>query len=159
MWLDRLAGGPANSPSPSNSQPASRPYSPLPRRTSSALSPYVTSQRVGPSPRSSSLSLVSNDSSASLLSSRKPNGSNLKHPAAVDPGLDSIQVLEALLASRADDDAAPTTKSNVITEEDLEFEADFGGMSLKELATSQTPELVLAIPRRPQTVEESRWSF
>ncbi|KAH6899042.1 Sac2 family-domain-containing protein [Thelonectria olida] len=156
MWLDRLAGGPASSaPSPPTSQPSSRPYSPLPRRTSSALSPYVTSQRVGPSPRSSSLSLVSNDSSSSLLSSRKPNGSNLKQSTAIDPGLDSIEVLGSLLANIKNPEATTKTRHAPISEEDLEFDVAFGGLSLKELAASQPPEPTLSNPRRPQTVEES----
>ncbi|KAM0438851.1 hypothetical protein ACHAPT_001612 [Fusarium lateritium] len=154
MWLDRLAGGPANNPGPSTPQPGNRAYSPLPRRTSSSLSPYVTSQR-GASPRGSSLSLVSNDSSSSLLSSsRRPNGSNLKQSSTVESGPDSLEVLETLLAGFSTD-SDPTAKQKTISQDDIDFEADFGGLSLKELAASQAPEPATFNTRKPQTAEES----
>ncbi|KAF7547790.1 hypothetical protein G7Z17_g7477 [Cylindrodendrum hubeiense] len=155
MWLDRLAGGQANAPGPSTPQPSNRPYSPLPRRTSSALSPYVTSQRAGQSPRSSSLSLVSNDSTSSLLSSRKPNGSGLKQSSTIGPAPDSREVLETLLASSTSPDVSLDKENIPISEEDLDFDAEFGGLSLKELAASQPPETTVPSNRRPQTVEES----
>ncbi|RSL73164.1 hypothetical protein CEP54_000426 [Fusarium duplospermum] len=155
MWLDRLAGGPASNPGPSTPQPGNRAYSPLPRRTSSSLSPYVTSQRGGVSPRGSSLSLVSNDSSSSLLSSsRRPNGSNLKQSSTIETGPDSLEVLETLLAGfSTDSDSA--TKQKTINQDDIDFEADFGGLSLKELAASQAPEPATFNTRKPQTAEES----
>ncbi|KAJ4327265.1 Vacuolar protein sorting-associated protein 52 [Fusarium piperis] len=155
MWLDRLAGGPASNPGPSTPQPGSRAYSPLPRRTSSSLSPYVTSQRGGISPRGSSLSLVSNDSSSSLLSSsRRPNGSNLRQSSTIETGPDSLEVLETLLAGfSTDSDSA--SKQTIISQDDIDFEADFGGLSLKELAASQAPEPATFNTRKPQTAEES----
>ncbi|KAI8654929.1 hypothetical protein NCS57_01240400 [Fusarium keratoplasticum] len=155
MWLDRLAGGPASNPGPSTPQPGNRAYSPLPRRTSSSLSPYVTSQRGGVSPRGSSLSLVSNDSSSSLLSSsRRPNGSNLRQTSTIETGPDSLEVLETLLAGfSTDSDSA--TKQKTISQDDIDFEADFGGLSLKELAASQAPEPATFNTRKPQTAEES----
>ncbi|RMJ17389.1 hypothetical protein BHE90_003854 [Fusarium euwallaceae] len=155
MWLDRLAGGPASNPGPSTPQPGNRAYSPLPRRTSSSLSPYVTSQRGGVSPRGSSLSLVSNDSSSSLLSSsRRPNGSNLRQSSTIETGPDSLEVLETLLAGfSTDSDSA--TKQKTINQDDIDFEADFGGLSLKELAASQAPEPATFNTRKPQTAEES----
>ncbi|KAH7244632.1 Vacuolar protein sorting-associated protein 52 [Fusarium solani] len=155
MWLDRLAGGPASNPGPSTPQPGNRAYSPLPRRTSSSLSPYVTSQRGGVSPRGSSLSLVSNDSSSSLLSSsRRPNGSNLRQTSTIETGPDSLEVLETLLAGfSTDSDSA--TKQQTISQDDIDFEADFGGLSLKELAASQAPEPATFNTRKPQTAEES----
>ncbi|KAJ4228851.1 Vacuolar protein sorting-associated protein 52 [Fusarium solani] len=155
MWLDRLAGGPASNPGPSTPQPGNRTYSPLPRRTSSSLSPYVTSQRGGVSPRGSSLSLVSNDSSSSLLSSsRRPNGSNLRQTSTIETGPDSLEVLETLLAGfSTDSDSA--TKQQTISQDDIDFEADFGGLSLKELAASQAPEPATFNTRKPQTAEES----
>lgn len=155
MWLDRLAGGPASNPGPSTPQPGNRAYSPLPRRTSSSLSPYVTSQRGGVSPRGSSLSLVSNDSSSSLLSSsRRPNGSNLRQTSTIETGPDSLEVLETLLAGfSTDSDSA--TKQKAISQDDIDFEADFGGLSLKELAASQAPEPATFNTRKPQTAEES----
>ncbi|KAI8713211.1 hypothetical protein NCS52_01264800 [Fusarium sp. LHS14.1] len=155
MWLDRLAGGPASNPGPSTPQPGNRAYSPLPRRTSSSLSPYVTSQRGGVSPRGSSLSLVSNDSSSSLLSSsRRPNGSNLRQTSTIETGPDSLEVLETLLAGFSTDNDS-TTKQKTISQDDIDFEADFGGLSLKELAASQAPEPATFNTRKPQTAEES----
>lgn len=157
MWLDRLAGGPASASGPSTPQPGSRPYSPVPRRTSSTLSPYVTSQRGGPSPRGSTLSLVSNDSTSSLLSSsRKPNGSNLKQTSTVETGPDSLEVLEKLLGTSSHNKGPSRTRDGHITEDDLEFDADFGGLSLKQLAASGTPETTASCVRRPQSAEDSR---
>ncbi|KAM0557955.1 hypothetical protein ACHAPJ_005119 [Fusarium lateritium] len=153
MWLDRLAGGPASSPGPSTPQPGSRPY---PKRTSSTLSPYVTSQRPGISPRGSSLSLVSNDSSSSLLSSsRRPNGSNLRQTSTIETGPDSLEVLETLLAGFSNNRDQTEKRKTAITQDDINFEADFGGLSLRELATSQTPDTSIANNRKPKTAEES----
>lgn len=157
MWLDRLAGGQATGSSSSTPQPSSRPYSPLPRRTSSSLSPYVTSQRAGHSPRSSSLSLASNDSSTSLLSSsRKPNGSGLRQASTVYEGPDSIEILERLLRLEDGEDAGTGKHGGVIKEEDFQLDPDFGGLSLKELADSETQdddELSISSPRT-QSAEE-----
>lgn len=159
MWLDRLAGGPASTPGPSTPQPGSRPYSPLPRRTSSTLSPYVTSQRAGQSARGSALSLVSNDSTSSLLSSsRRPNGSGLRQASTIETGPDSLEVLEKLLASLSDSASVPNQQS-AISNEDIMRDADFGGLSLKELAASETPEPTVTSVRKPQTVEESEWAL
>ncbi|KAK7423761.1 Vacuolar protein sorting-associated protein 52 [Neonectria magnoliae] len=155
MWLDRLAGGQASAPGPSTPQPSSRPYSPLPRRTSSALSPYVTSQRGGQSPRSSSLSLVSNDSTTSLLSSRKPNGSSLKQSSTIDSAPDTEEALETLLASIISVETLPAKPKSFIGEDDLDFDVEFGGLSLRELAASEPPEMTVSNTRRPQTAEES----
>ncbi|KAI5466575.1 Vps52/Sac2 family protein [Mariannaea sp. PMI_226] len=155
MWLDRLAGGPVSNPSPPSSQPSSRPYSPLPRRTSSALSPYVTSQRQGPSPRSSSLSLISNDSSSSLLSSRKPNGSNLKQSSAPDPESGSAEVLETLLTNITGFESTPTEQQTAISEEDIKLEVNFGGLSMKELVALPTPDRKVSSTQKPQTAGES----
>lgn len=157
MWLDRLTSGQGNGAASSNSQPASRPYSPLPRRTSSSLSPYVTSQRHGHSPRGSSLSLVSNDSSVSLLpSSRKPNGSGLRQTSTFEQGPDPLQVLENLLKTGSSDKKVPDRTRSVITEEDLRLGVDFGGLTLKELAASDTTNATPASLQKTQTVEECK---
>lgn len=134
MWLDRLAGQASGSGS-STPQSVSRSYSPLPRRTSSNLSPYVTSQRQGHSPRGSSLSLVSSESSASLLaSSRRPNGSGLKQSsAAVAHPTNAIEQLEKLLGKTSG--SAPAADSDIL-DSDFDLDFDFGGLSLKELAAS-----------------------
>ncbi|KAF5025463.1 hypothetical protein F66182_2439 [Fusarium sp. NRRL 66182] len=153
MWLDRLAGGPANNSGTSSPQPGSRPY---PKRTSSTLSPYITSQRPGISPRGSSLSLVSNDSSSSLLSSsRRPNGSNLRQTSTIETGPDSLEVLETLLAGFSTDRDHVEKQKNAINQDDISFEVDFGGLSLRELATSQPPETTITSHRKPKTAEES----
>ncbi|OAA69035.1 Vps52 / Sac2 family protein [Cordyceps fumosorosea ARSEF 2679] len=135
MWLDRLAGQASGSGS-STPQSVSRSYSPLPRRTSSNLSPYVTSQRQGQSPRGSSLSLISSESSASLLtSSRRPNGSSLKQSSApVAHPTNSIETLEKLLGKAPSSTTAGDTE---ILDPDFDLDFDFGGLSLKELAASQ----------------------
>ncbi|KAL6920790.1 hypothetical protein ACHAPO_004529 [Fusarium lateritium] len=152
MWLDRLAGGPATSPGPSTPQAGGRPY---PKRTSSTLSPYVTSQRPGLSPRGSSLSLASNESSSSLLSSaRRPNGSGLRQASTIETGPDSLEVLETLLAGFSDDRDHHEKKA-IINKDDLNLEADFGGLSLKELAASQPPDTTAINKRKPKTTEES----
>ncbi|RGP76798.1 hypothetical protein FLONG3_5103 [Fusarium longipes] len=152
MWLDRLAGGPATSPGPSTPQASGRPY---PKRTSSTLNPYVTSQRPGVTPRGSSLSLASNESSSSLLSSaRRPNGSGLRQASTIETGPDSLEVLETLLAGFSDERDHPDNKT-IINKDDINFEADFGGLSLKELAASQPPDLTTANTRKPKTTEGS----
>ncbi|KAG5983837.1 hypothetical protein E4U55_006987 [Claviceps digitariae] len=162
MWLDRLAGGPSSASGQSTpQQPGSRSYSPLPRRTtaSTTLSPYVTSQRSGHSPRSSSLSLVSNDSSYSLLShARRTNGSALRQSVTAPDVTDPLETLSRVLTSlkEADCDGEESQKahSGFITETDLELEVDFGGLSLKELALSQAPDDSESAPRQGQNVED-----
>ncbi|PNY23998.1 Vacuolar protein sorting-associated protein [Tolypocladium capitatum] len=155
MWLDRLAGGQAGTSGASTPQPGARPYSPLPRRTSGALSPYVTSQRQGHSPRSSSLSLVSSDSSASLLSSRKPNGSGLRQSSTIPDVSDSLGTLEKLLRPRrgSGEDHVENQTSSMV-DADIEFDVDFGGLSLKDLVSSQAPEDAPVSTRRPQSIQE-----
>ncbi|KAH7327906.1 Sac2 family protein [Stachybotrys elegans] len=155
MWLDRLAGAQPPGTGTSTPQPASRPYSPLPRRTSSNLSPYVTSQRAGHSPRASSVSLVSTDSSVSLLaSSRKPNGSALKQSSLADDGEDPLKTLEKLLSSLSSDQDDDQDDPTVIAESDMDFEPDFGGLSLKEFAALELPESTTLGTRPPQAVDQ-----
>lgn len=148
MWLDRLAVNQATSLSGSPPpQPSSRPYSPLPRRVSSNLSPYVTSQRPAGQPRrTSSLSLATNDSTTSLLSSaRKPPGSGLKQADVAYDGPSSLEILEQLLGTP--DDTAPHSS---ITDDDFQLDPDFGGLSLSELAKSEAPETQhVSAPRAP----------
>ena len=145
----------------STPQSASRPYSPLPRRTSSSLSPYVTSQRAGHSPRSSSLSLASNDSSTSFLSSsRKPNGSGLRQTSTVYEGPDALEILEGLLSSGVDDESGIGEHGGAIKEEDFQLDPDFGGLSLRELANSETQDnSTFSIPSpKSQSAEECLFS-
>lgn len=152
MWLDRLAASQASASGPSTPQITSRHNSPLPRRTSSTLSPYITSQRQGPSPRGSSLSLVSSESTTSLLaSSRKPNGSDARQQPGQAP--DSVDVLEKLLAADSEVVGKAQSRASLITAEDLTFDVDFGGLSLKELAAGSFDQDATSL-RRPQSASE-----
>ncbi|KAL7915615.1 Sac2 family domain-containing protein [Trichoderma velutinum] len=152
MWLDRLAATQASASGPSTPQITSRHNSPLPRRTSSTLSPYITSQRQGPSPRGSSLSLVSSDSTTSLLaSSRKPNGSDARQQSGQAP--DSVDILEKLLAADSEVVGKTQSRASLITQEDLTFDVDFGGLSLKELAAGSFDQDATSL-RRPQSASE-----
>ena len=154
MWLDRLASQ-ASSGS-STPQPASRPYSPASRRTpSSSLSPYVTSQRPGNSSRASSVSLISNDSSRSLLSSsRKANGSGLKQSSIVDQGTEPLEVLNTILSTGHEKEKSKPKIGSSISQADLELAFDFGGLSLKQLVAADNDDAWESRARRPQTVEE-----
>lgn len=157
MWLDRLAGNPASASGSSTPQSVGRSFSPLPRRTSSALSPYVTSQRPGLTPRGSALSLVSNDSSISLLSSsRRPNGTGPRQTSTAGvPTQDSLQTLESLLrATTGEDDPDDDQSGSVISEADIAFEADFAGLSLREFAHSRADPTSTSKVRRQTTREE-----
>ncbi|GAB1318800.1 Vacuolar protein sorting-associated protein 52 [Madurella fahalii] len=152
MWLDRFGGQhPGNVPSPPSQ---SRTQSPLPRRTSSARGPYLTSQRPGISPRASSLSLVSNDSSSSLLAaSKRTNGSALKQTTTAGDAPDPEEVLARILGALPEPAASGGGHNGRITDDDLDFDFDFGGLSLRELATRDAdPEA--ADSYRPQTVED-----
>ncbi|OLN95597.1 Vacuolar protein sorting-associated protein 52 B [Colletotrichum chlorophyti] len=150
MWLDRLAAQ-ANQ-SPSTSQPGSRPYSPLPRRPSN--SPYVTSQRPGVTPRASSLSLVSNDSSSSFLASRKVNGSSLKQSQTNYDGPDSVEILDQILETTPLSAPPSNSPTGTVNETDLSLDFEFEGMSLRELASSDKVETDDAYSYRRQTAEE-----
>ena len=143
MWLDRLSH--SGGASPQNN--GSRSVSPMPRRPSGASrGPYMTSQR---SARASSLSLLSNDSTSSLLTSRKQDGSSLRQSTSATtptPG-DNKARDEAALAllgrligasprnSLAEDSADEDQEVLEITDEDLEGDYDFGGLTLRELAS------------------------
>ncbi|KAK2044079.1 Vps52/Sac2 family protein [Colletotrichum somersetense] len=151
MWLDRLAA--QSNPSPStSSQPGSRPYSPLPRRTSN--SPYVTSQRSALTPRGSQLSLVSNDSSSSLLAPRRINGSGLKQSQTTYDGPDSVEILGQILDTTSITDSVASSTTGIITQQDLELDFDFDGLSLRELASSNKASTDETDSYSRQTAEE-----
>ncbi|KAJ4300465.1 Vacuolar protein sorting-associated protein 52 [Collariella sp. IMI 366227] len=154
MWLDRFAGQHSGSaPSPPIGQSRSR--SPLPRRTSSSRGPYLTSQqRPGISPRASSLSLVSNDSSASLLGvSKRPNGSALRQSTLVEDAPDPEEVLARILGPLPNTPPSEDDRTRMITEDDLGLDFDFGGLSLRELAAAEAGPPA-ADTYRPQMVED-----
>ncbi|KAL2153106.1 hypothetical protein VTH82DRAFT_4261 [Thermothelomyces myriococcoides] len=152
MWLDRFAGPhPGSVPSATNQ---SRTHSPLPHRSSSARGPYLTSQRPGLSPRGSSLSLASSDSSSSLLgASKRANGSALRQSTTVDAGHDPEAILARILGPLPDPPALEEDATRRIREEDLELDFDFGGLSLRELAADGAGRST-ADTYKPQTVED-----
>ncbi|RWA04596.1 hypothetical protein EKO27_g10504 [Xylaria grammica] len=159
MWLDRLAG---QSPSPASSQPPSRAYSP-----SSRSGPYLTSQqRPGVTPRSSSLSLASADSSTSslLASSRRATGSNLKQTTTAYTGPDSVDILAALLGGSSLPNSTPASDLSLnaptsITSEDLNAVFDFGDLPLYSLALSDEPRSTIIDHKTQQSVEEPKAKF
>lgn len=155
MWLDRRPGPQPGIAAQAASQPNSRPISPLPRRTSSSRGPYLTSQRPGSTPRASNLSLVSNDSSSSLLgSSKRANGSALKQSVTVEDAPDPVEVLEKLLGPLPAGTNIQSAGIRPITEADLELEFDFGGLGLRELASSSPGRRDAA--SKPQTIQDCR---
>lgn len=158
MWLDRFGGPhPANTPPPPSQ---SRTQSPLPRRTSSARGPYLTSQRPGLSPRVSSLSIASADSSSSLLGApKRANGSTLKQTTSVDFGPDPAVILTKILGPLPDQatlEGGDRIKN--IPENGLNLDFDFNGLSLRELADGDACGAAAGDAYRPQTVEDCRSS-
>lgn len=156
MWLDRLSSHstPSGSPPPSN-----RSYSPAQRRPSH-LAPASAAQRPGFNPRSSSLSLVSNDSATSLLaSSKRPNGSGLKQTSTVPDVADPLQVLEKILGPEgkgSESSAHARSNGNAVDDDDLEL--DFGGLSLRDfLVSEELPETESVYST--QTIEECMDTF
>jgi hypothetical protein len=166
MWLDRLSGHstPAATPSGSPPPPANRSYSPAPRRPSH-LTPTSAAQRPGFNPRSSSLSLASNESTTSLLSlSRKPNGSGLKQSVTVADGPNPLEVLEKVLGSegkglgKSSKPVVEVTGASNTAQDDFELELDFGGLSLRDLATGEPPNAKKEHVYTTQTVEECTYA-
>src|SRR4051812_16499289 len=161
MWLDRRPGSlPGSGTGTPPSQASSRPISPLPRRTSGSRGPYLTSQRPGGSSaaRGSALSLVSNDSSSSLLAaSKRANGSTLKQSTTVEDAPDPEAVLAGILGPSSSRSASEDIRhGRRITAEDLDLDFDFGGRDLRELVNSDAQLDVRAAPHRPQSVEDCR---
>jgi len=144
QWLDRLssqASAPVIATSGTTSpQPQSRPYSPIPRRPTGGLEPYLTSQRPGLGGRSpsSSISLVSNEPSGSLLAVNRPatGGSPLK-PTSTLLGAHPDSSGDSYLGAITDvlgTDAALPEFPELVTSNDLELDFAFEGLSLRALA-------------------------
>ncbi|TVY29468.1 Vacuolar protein sorting-associated protein [Lachnellula hyalina] len=158
MWLSGRST-PAATPSGSPPPPANRSYSPAPRRPS-YLAPPSAAQRPPFNPRSSSLSLISNDSTTSLLSSsRRPNGSGLKQSATAVNAPDPLQVLERLLGSEGKKKVSSkatngTSTNNNLGDYDYEAELDFDGLSLREIVESQSSNAKEEHVYTSQTTEE-----
>lgn len=174
MWLDRL--GPNAPPSGFDS----RPMSPVPpRRQPSARgpsSPYITSSssQQRSSARASTTSLVSSSDSGSTTSLLRGSssrgaagaagGSSLRQSHTVDDGSESLAVLGQILgddrvAAQGANGPVGEKRSVTITEEDLEADYDFGGLSLREFVARGEAGEAARETYRPQTVDECMWTF
>jgi vacuolar protein sorting-associated protein 52 len=135
MWLDRFSNSGHLSP-----QSNSRSISPVPQRSLGNRGAFATSPRVNLSSRSSTLSLLGNDSTGSLSgAARSSNGSALKQVSTAQDGLDPTQLLATLLGLKANGVAQQTGESSnsVIVSEDLGLDFHFDGLFLEELAQGQ----------------------
>lgn len=151
MWLDRLSGHSTSSNAP---QSQSRSFSPLPRRLGH-LAPSTAPKRPGLSPQSSTLSLISNDSTSSLLDgTKKTNGSGLRQSTTVTDYPEPIEVLQRLLGAGGKGVDTASVSENGIDDFSLEEELEFSGLSLRELAELQDSESENIQSYVPQTVEE-----
>ncbi|PKS08859.1 hypothetical protein jhhlp_003470 [Lomentospora prolificans] len=131
MWLDRLTQAGSG---PSSQTPRS--YSPLPRRTSGSLNPYVTSQRAGQSPRASTISLVSDASTLSLLgSTKKANGSSAK-PLTTSISRPPEETLTKLLGTEITKSDFDNSTFHSIAPADLSLDFDFTDLPLLAVAAS-----------------------
>jgi hypothetical protein len=154
MWLDRLSNStPTGSPPPTK-----RAYSPAPPRRQTGHTPNST-QRPPFNARASSLSLGSNDSTTSLLASRRPTASTLKQVTTVSNVPNPLDVLEKLLGSEGMDEvkAKPATNGVHNTLGEVGFELDFGGLSLQELALADSSPVEDSV-YNSQTIEECMYS-
>jgi vacuolar protein sorting-associated protein 52 len=152
MWLDRLSGH--STPSNAPTQPHNRSYSPLPRR-SSHLAPPIAPKRPGFSPQSSTLSLVSNDSTTSLLgASKKTNGSSLRQSTVANNSVEPLAVLRNLLGTESKSVDLKDGPGYDARDLNLEEDLDFSGLSLRELAKPKISENCDIHSHVSQTVEE-----
>jgi hypothetical protein len=81
----------------------------------------------------------------------------LRHSSTVSDLADSLDNLEKLLKEPGDVEVEfekQKSRTGSIVEADLQLQFDFAGLSLKALASSQTPGDTKTISRQPQTVEE-----
>lgn len=94
---------------------------------------------------------MSNDSSSSLLaSSKRANGSALKHSTTLEDAPDPEDVLAHILGPPPR--VASGAERRSITEDDLDLYFDFGGLALRELAGGGNGEGEATY--RPQTVDD-----
>lgn len=155
MWLDRLSSN--STPSGSPPPPTNRAYPPGARRQSH-LGP-AGGNRPGFSPRSSSLSLASNDSTTSLPSSSRNNASGLKQATAVSNVPDPLLVLERLLGPEGKGLAGtPKAINGADANEESEFRLDFGGMGLREFLAQEPATPPPDYAYTPQTADECRYN-
>ncbi|KAE8367219.1 Sac2 family-domain-containing protein [Aspergillus caelatus] len=140
MWLDRMSGH----STPSGPQIDSRSNSPLPRRSTSRLSPYAQNSRPQPSRPGSSLSnlLTPSDSTTSLSATQRADGTTVKQfPAKTRPSnvADPLDALNDIIGKRKEKLAeaeSPVLSSTLeIKPSQLVAEIDFGDLSLEEFVT------------------------
>ncbi|GES61549.1 GARP complex subunit [Aspergillus terreus] len=142
MWLDRISGH----STPAGPQPDSRSNSPLPRRSSSRLSPYAQqNSRPGPTRPASSLSvlLTPSDSTSSLPATARGDGSAFKQNAVgARPSdvADPLEVLNGILGKqrteKRDSDASLRPEADTKPAQLVE-DIDFEGLSLEEFVAKQ----------------------
>ncbi|CCU76951.1 putative Vps52 / Sac2 family protein/putative vacuolar protein sorting-associated protein 52 [Blumeria hordei DH14] len=127
MWLDRLARHSTPSPTPAATFAAHT------RKPNHAESTSTSRP-----PRSSSLTVQTNDAASSLLASRKFNGSGLKHSSSTSDISNPIQVLQEILATSGDRSSnfLCDTKFDQNLDEYFANKFDFEGLSLQELVTT-----------------------
>ncbi|RAL09838.1 Vps52-domain-containing protein [Aspergillus homomorphus CBS 101889] len=156
MWLDRIAGH----STPSGSQIDSRSNSPLPRRTSSRLSPNIQNNRPGSSRQASSLSvlLTPSDSTTSLPATAARDRSPLKQIAArsrPSDVADPLDVLNGILGKQnGKRDLSPDGDLNV-KPSDLVEDIDFQGLSLEDfVAQADNRKRITSTDAGAQTVQQ-----
>jgi hypothetical protein len=152
MWLDRLSSH--STPSGSPPPPSNRAFSPVARRPSH-LTPSANS-RPGYSPRSSSLSLASNDSTTSLPAPGRTHPSGLKQSTTISHAADPLVVLERLLGPEGS--SSSKTANGTDGREESEFALDFEGLSLRELLAQDSALSEPKAPYTPQTIEECTYA-
>ncbi|EAU35608.1 conserved hypothetical protein [Aspergillus terreus NIH2624] len=142
MWLDRISGH----STPAGPQPDSRSNSPLPRRSSSRLSPYAQqNSRPGPSRPASSLSvlLTPSDSTSSLPATARGDGYAFKQNAVggrPSDVADPLEVLNGILGKQRTEnrnsDASLRPEADTKPAQLVE-DIDFEGLSLEEFVAKQ----------------------
>lgn len=142
MWLDRISGH----STPAGPQPDSRSNSPLPRRSSSRLSPYAQqNSRPGPSRPASFLSvlLTPSDSTSSLPATARGDGSAFKQNAVggrPSDVADPLEVLNGILGKQRTEnrnsDASLRPEADTKPAQLVE-DIDFEGLSLEEFVAKQ----------------------
>jgi hypothetical protein len=141
MWRDRISG------QPTSAGANSRNLSPLPRRSSSQLSPSPYNNRPGLPPRTSSTSLLAtpNDSTASLpATARATNGSPLKQTSIQRPRPanvpDPLDVLNEIIGKESQTDKnAPHPLSGLERPAQLVEAIHFDGLSLEDFLEKEEP--------------------
>lgn len=157
MWLDRFSTQSTPAPSPPRDQRSAQ--------ISRPSAQYSRNLRPGLNPRDSTVSLLSNGSTANLPTIAHPRGSGLRNQLDAKPGEDVSDPLKALedIVGKALHDLQNTTSSpkskEVEAPGDLVADIDFGGLSLQDFVaennvistSSDVPTYV------EQSVDECMW--